>query len=131
MKESKNQNKRSLRRFHENKDETVYDDYLEPEDLVLPKESVPISIPQYTTQKPRVLYTTSESKSLQTKIPQDVKSDMLIFRLEDLNMMIGMSNNLERKMVETIARYPKVIGYNVSDTMTAVLRKVVRNSKNL
>ena len=47
---------------------------------------------------------------------------MLIFRLEDLNIMIEMSNNLARKTEEAIARYPTVNGYNFLDTMTAVWR---------
>ena len=47
---------------------------------------------------------------------------MLIFRLEDFNIIIGTSNNLQRKTVEAIARYLKVNGYNVLDTMTAVWR---------
>ena len=47
---------------------------------------------------------------------------MIIFRIEDINTLVGMSSNLAQKTVETIARNPKVNGYNVLDTMAEAWR---------
>ena len=124
MEESENQNKRSLRKLYDNEssEENLYEDYSDSEDLAPPKELIQISTSPYTTQKPRIIYTTSKSQILQTEIQKETNNDMLIFRMEDINTLVGMSSNLAQKTVETIARYPKIKGYNVLDTMTAAWR---------
>ena len=78
MEESENQNKRSLRRIYDNNglDEDLYEDYSDSEDLAPPKELEPISTSQYTTQKPRVIYTTSKSQSPRTEIQKEINNDM-------------------------------------------------------
>ena len=69
MEKSENQNERSLGKFNENEetDETIYENYSNNEDLVSPKELWSILISQYTTPKPRVLYTKKKARAFKQK----------------------------------------------------------------